>query len=125
MLLMKPSQIGAMWGWGPLGRERGKKGPGGACGWVATRAPEIAHENLPHFIARNNTNEKRGGGGWKCRVNISVNTVLWMNFRRTGQFLKFQKTRIKELASSRHFKKNKIRIQELASSRYSNPSKNW
>jgi hypothetical protein len=33
---------------------------------VRTRAPEIAHENLPHFIAGNNTRynkwERRGAG---------------------------------------------------------------
>jgi hypothetical protein len=50
------------WGCVGLGTpgERGEKGPGGACMWlVPTRAPEIAHENLPHFIARNNTRHNK------------------------------------------------------------------
>ncbi len=100
------------WGCVGLGTpgERGEKGPGGACMWlVPTRAPEIAHENLPHFIARNNTRHNKweeGRGRMEVQGKYQCYTVLWMNSQRTGQYQEFQKKiRIKELASSRHFKK--------------------
>jgi hypothetical protein len=45
--------------WGRVGLgtpgERGEEAPRGCMWLVRTRAPEIAHENLPHFIAGNNT----------------------------------------------------------------------
>jgi len=54
MLLKKPRPDWGRVGLGTAG-ERGKKGPGGCMWLVPIRAPEIAHENLPHFIARNDT----------------------------------------------------------------------
>ncbi len=94
MLLMKPSQIGAVWGWGPLGRG-GRRAPGvHACGWYLPEHLKLLMKTCHTLLQETTlgtTNEKRGGGGWKCRVNISV--------------IRFFGWILQELASTRNFKK--------------------
>jgi len=65
MLLMKPSQIGGVWGWGPLGRG-GKKRPGGACGWYVPEHLKLLMKTCHTLLQETTlgtTNEREEGRG--------------------------------------------------------------
>jgi hypothetical protein len=87
MLLMKPSQIGAVWGWGPLGREKGKKGPGGARGWYLPEHLKLLMKTWHTLLQETKlgtTNEKRGGEGWKFRLSFEVFGPEVQNIEKIG-----------------------------------------